>query len=68
MSTSIENLKQTRPAYLHLDLALVDVRQFLDVFNQNLRVLVTVLEDVRGLELVGAGHFVFLAKASVVEY
>lgn len=68
MSASIEHLKQTRSTCLHLDLALIDVGQLLDVFNQSLRVLITVLEDVRRLELVGAGHFVFLAKASVVEY
>lgn len=62
MSASIEHLKQTRSTYLHLDLALIDVGQLLDVFNQSLRVLVTVLEDVRRLELVGAGHFGFIVK------
>lgn len=68
MSAWIEHLKETRSTYLHHDLALVDVRQFLDVFNQNLRVLVAMLDDVCRVEFILAGHFVSIVKFETTNY
>lgn len=69
-SALTEKLNEMWPTNLNPDLIISEVsRQCLDVADQNLGVLITVVQDVCRLELaVGLGHVSFLSEASVVEY